>query len=323
MQTTETEQAIFVVTGMHRSGTSFTASLLQSAGLDIGQRLIGPGQGNVRGFFESVDFVEFHQMVLHSQGINEIGWTLQEKFDVEDQHIEKAKEIIAKNLQSSTWGWKDPRTTLFLNFWLDLLPDANFLLVYRSPWEVVDSLYRRGDDLFLEHPELAVKVWMHYNQKILEFFDRNPDRCLLTSIYNIVHKTQSFIHEINQKFNANLVTPKSDLYDQSLFNTQISNVHRSTLIGHHFSQALDIYQELNTREAQTDDASPDLSWLKEIKSSPYRSWAFQDWVSIRDLERQVKSLQAELERSQSQLQQTQVDLEALSSSPSTELSEED
>lgn len=323
MQTTKTEQTVFVVTGMHRSGTSFTASLLQSAGLDIGKRLIGPGQGNVRGFFESVDFVDFHQMVLHSQGINEIGWTLQEKFDIEDQYVEKAKEIISKNLQSSVWGWKDPRTTLFLDFWLDLLPDVNFLLVYRSPWEVVDSLYRRGDDLFLEHPELAVKVWMHYNQKILEFFDQNSERCLLTSIYNIVHKTQSFIHAINQKFKVNLVTPKSDIYDQSLLNTQVSNDHRSTLVGHHFPQALDIYQELNTREVQPDEVPPNLSWLKQIKSSPYRSWAFQDWVGMRRLEKQVKNLQTELERSQLQLQQAQADLETLSTGASTEFSEED
>lgn len=323
MQMTQTEQAVFVVTGMHRSGTSFTASLLQSAGLDIGQQLIGPGHGNVRGFFESIDFVEFHQTVLHSQGINEIGWTLQEKFDVEDQYVEKAKEIIAKNLQSSVWGWKDPRTTLLLDFWLDLLPNANFLLVYRSPWEVVDSLYRRGDDIFIEHPELAVKMWMHYNQKIIEFFDKNSDRCLLTSIYSIVNQTQSFIQAINEKFKANLVAPTSDLYDQSLFHTQVSNDHRSTLIGHYFPQALDVYQELNVREVHISGAPPDLSWLKGIKSSPYRSWAFQDWVNIRDLEKQVKGLQAELERSQSQLQQAQANLETLSSSTDTELSVED
>lgn len=73
------KQSIFVVTGMHRSGTSFSTSLLQSAGLDIGQRLIGPRKDNVKGFFESIDFVEFHESVLRSQNLNEIGWTLQKK----------------------------------------------------------------------------------------------------------------------------------------------------------------------------------------------------------------------------------------------------
>ncbi len=316
-------QTTFVVTGMHRSGTSFTASLLQRAGLDIGERLIGPDAGNVRGFFESIDFVEFHEMVLHSQGINQTGWTLQEKFDVEDQYVEKAKEIISKNSINSIWGWKDPRTTLFLGFWLDLLPDANFLLVYRAPWEVVDSLYRRGDDLFLEHPELAVKVWMHYNLKILEFYNKFPDRCLLISVSNIVNRIQEFISEINEKFKVALVTPPSDIYDQSLFNTQVSNIHRSTLVSHYFPQALDIYQELNQRQAGSDSQLSSLPWLGKLKSSPYRAWIFQDWVSIRSLEKQVKSLQSELEHSQSQLEAAQTELETLSGSTSTDFSEED
>lgn len=315
-------QSIFVVTGMHRSGTSFSTSLLQSAGLDIGQRLIGPRKDNVRGFFESLDFVEFHEMVLRSQNLNEIGWTLQGEIDIENEYVEKAKEIISKSSQSKTWGWKDPRTTLFLDFWVDLLPDANFLLIYRSPWEVVDSLYRRGDGAFLEQPELAVKMWMHYNHKILDFYERFPERCLLVSVYSIANKTESFINAINAKFKVNLNNPDPNIYEQSLFHNQKSDVHRSTLIGHYFPLALDLYQELNSREVALGD-SPDVAWLKQIKASPDGAWAFQDWLKVRNLEGQVKKLRSQVERTQSQLQQIQVALESLSSIVSTDLSEED
>ncbi len=106
MQSSNIKQSIFVITGMHRSGTSFSASLLQSAGLYIGQRLIGPRKDNVKGFFESMDFVEFHEMVLRSQNLNHIGWTLQEKINVEDNYVEKAKEIISKNSRSQIWDGK-------------------------------------------------------------------------------------------------------------------------------------------------------------------------------------------------------------------------
>ncbi len=322
MQSSKIKQSILVVTGMHRSGTSFTASLLQSAGLDIGQKLIEPDRGNIRGFFESVEFVEFHEMVLRSQGLNDVGWTLQGKIDVQDQYVEKAQEIISKSSRSPMWGWKDPRTTLFLDFWGDLLPNAKFLLIYRSPWEVVDSLYRRGDEIFFEQPDLAVKMWMHYNQKVIDFYDKFSERCLLFSVYNIANKTQSFIDAINEKFQLNLGSPASDIYEQSLFHTQVLDAHRPTLIGHYFPHTLDIYQELNKREALFPEA-PDLSWFGQIKSSPDRVWAFQDWVNIRNLERQVKSLRSKLERSQSQLQQIQAVLEALSSNVITDFSEED
>ena len=322
MQSSNITNSIFVVTGMHRSGTSFTASLLQSAGLDIGQRLIGPGHGNVKGFFESADFVEFHEMVLRSQGLNDIGWTLQEKIDVEDQYVKKAKEIISTSSRSPMWGWKDPRTTLFLEFWLNLLPDANFLLIYRSPWEVVDSLYRRGDEIFVAQPELAVKMWMHYNQKVLEFYDKIYSRCLLVSVYSIANKTEAFINAINEKFKVNLGSPDSNIYEKSLFHTQVADVHKSTLISHYFPDALDMYQELNKREVPLGEA-PDLSWLEQIKASPDRAWAFQDWGNIRNLERQVKSLRSQLERSQSQIQQIQAALQSLSTIANIDFSEED
>jgi len=295
MQTTNITQSVFVIAGMPRSGTSFTASLLQSAGLDVGQRLMKPGHGNVKGFFENLDFVEFHEMVLRSQGLNHIGWTVQEKVEVEEKFIEKAKEIIAKNSQNSTWGWKDPRTTLFLDFWLNLLPNAKFILIYRSPWEVVDSIYRRGDEIFFEEPELAVKIWINYNRNLLNFYNKFSENCLLFSVYSIANKTQLFIDSINAKFQMNLVNPTSNIYDNSLLHTPTMNAHRASLIAGSFPQALDIYQELNAKEVLLGGAS-ELVWLEQIKDSPERVGAFQDWLNIRKLEREVKRLRSELER---------------------------
>lgn len=322
MQTSNIKQSIFVVTGMHRSGTSFSASLLQSAGLDIGESLIGPRKDNVKGFFESRDFVEFHEMVLRSQNLNHIGWTLQEKINIEDEYVEKAKELISNNSRSPLWGWKDPRTTLFLDFWENLLPDANFLLIYRSPWEVVDSLYRRGDEVFLAQPELAVKMWMHYNHKIINFYDKFPERCLLVSVYSIANKTESFIDAINKKFKVDLGRPDSNIYEKSLFHTKVSDVQRSTLISYYFPNALDMYQELNKREVVLGEPS-DLSWLEQIKAFPDSAGAFQDWLTNRNLEKQVKSLSSQLARSQSQIQQIKAALESLSSIASIDFSEED
>jgi len=59
--------------------------------------------------------VEFHQSVLFT-GISTDGWTLKEEIQVQDQYLDKAKLIIQNNLSKPVWGWKDPRTTLFLSF---------------------------------------------------------------------------------------------------------------------------------------------------------------------------------------------------------------
>ena len=112
----KTEKSTLIITSMHRSGSSLTASILQSAGLHIGRKLMEGTEYNTKGYFENLDFYEFHQQVLQSQGIDADSWTLQEKIDIEENFQEKAKEIIAKNSISGNWGLKEPRTTLFLDF---------------------------------------------------------------------------------------------------------------------------------------------------------------------------------------------------------------
>jgi len=299
---------VLIIASMHRSGSSLTASLLQSAGMHIGRRLMQPNEENIKGYFENNDFYEFHKRVLKSQGIDEEGWTLQEKIDVEERFIEQAKEIVAENSISAVWGWKEPRTTLFLDFWADLLPDANFLLIYRAPWEVVDSIYRRTYyALFQSQPDLAVKIWLHYNQKILNFYNKFSQRCLLANLETLIKNPAVYTQAINQKFQVNLGVPASDIYDASLLQTQAMDSHRASLINHYYPEAIALYQELEARAWQLTDA-PDTSWQEKLKSSLYRVWAFQDWVKVGNLEGENQKLQQELRQTQSQLHQAGAEL---------------
>ncbi|QJX01931.1 hypothetical protein HML84_06000 [Alcanivorax sp. IO_7] len=57
-----------IIAGMHRSGTSLTASLLKDAGVDIGDDLLPPAPDNQRGFFEDRGFQEFHEQVMAKGG---------------------------------------------------------------------------------------------------------------------------------------------------------------------------------------------------------------------------------------------------------------
>ncbi|WP_313655617.1 sulfotransferase [Planktothrix agardhii] len=302
MQKSNTEQTVFIITGMHRSGTSLAASILQSAGVHIGRRLMEATEFNAKGHFENLDFFEFHLDVFRSLGVNIDGWTLQENLQIDEPLIDRAKQLIEQNSLSSIWGWKEPRTTLFLDFWAKLLPEARFLLIYRSPWEVADSLYRRGDKMFQSQPELAIKYWQHYNQKILDFYNQEQHRCLLTNLKTIVQYQTAYIDTINHKFNVNLSHPAPTAYDPSLLRTEISsNSQRPTLIDHYFPEAIELYQELEGRGWHPEQ-TPDFSWQELLKPSLYKTWAFQEWVNLRQLEIENKSLK-------SQLQEEKVELE--------------
>ena len=297
---------------MHRSGSSLTASLLQSAGLHIGRNLMEGNEQNVKGYYENLDFYDFHRTVLASQGVDENGWTLQEKIEVEDRFIEEANEIVERASVSGLWGWKEPRTTLFLEFWADLLPQANFLLIYRSPWEVVESLYRQNHGLFKTQPELAVKLWMHYNQKIINFYNHSSSRCLLVNTKTLIQNPAASIEAINQKFKLHLAPPDARIYDPSLFRSQGLDSYRPSLIESQFPEAVNLYQELDAR-AWFPENTPDLSWRELIKPSPYRVWAFRDWVNVCKLEKENKEQSSQLEQYQGADNQTGTKLDQLQS----------
>ena len=302
----DSKPSVFIVTGMHRSGTSLTASLFQKVGVDIGKKLVGPADGNVKGHFENVDFVEFHKSVLRSHGIDELGCTFEKTISVAAEYGEIANKLISDNQKTNKhWGWKDPRTALLWDFWLNLLPEANFICVYRSPWEVVDSLYRRGTDVSLLHnPEMAVKMWIHYNQQVLELHKHFPDRCLLANVYPIGNTPDFFIDRVNDKFNVNLGAIPGDNFEESLLVNDIVKSHRPSLIEKYFPEALELYQVLETQAGDLGSESKlAIDRVIHFPASPV--WPFEDWLKIRLLEKQQKTSNSEVKQWQEQFQQAQ------------------
>ena len=291
-------QTVIIVTGMHRSGTSLTASLLQSAGINFGDRLMGEDRGNAKGHFEDLDFVEFHQNVLQSQGISVAGWTEQNKIKVQQQYLAPAKALISARGDRSIWGWKDPRTTLFLDFWSRLIPDAKYLFVYRSPWEVIDSLFRRGDVIFRTNPNFAVAQWCNYNQAVLDFFQRYPEQSLLVDIDSIIQSGDRLIDLINQKFGLKLRSPES-LYQESLFTSNI-DYHRQALITKYFPDAVELYERL---QQQANLSSPTIIEDSEVEFS-YEPWILQDWNDLKLSISEKRQLETQLQQTHQQLAQT-------------------
>lgn len=186
-----TESAdVFVVAGMHRSATSAVSSFLLELGIDMGADLIGPDRTNPNGFFEDSSMVAFSRRLLDAcaeagqttPGHPDWGWGADGLVDgrVPDVMREEAIALTtARGATGTAWGWKDPRNSLFLDFWADVLPQARFVLVYRDPWDVQDSMQRLGYGPFLEHPAWGHAIWSQYNERLLSFTERHRDRTVL------------------------------------------------------------------------------------------------------------------------------------------------
>ncbi|MDJ1178993.1 methyltransferase domain-containing protein [Roseofilum sp. BLCC_M91] len=305
-------EGIFILGGMHRSGTSLTASLLNNLGVHLGDRLVATTIGNDRGHFEDLDFVEFHQNVLRSQGLEIDGLTLESEMILASRYYQSAKLLLKEKTKRALWGWKDPRTTLFLKFWAELLPSAYLILVYRSPWEVVDSLYRRGsDEVVAAYPEKAVELWLHYNRQMLEFARTYPERCFLANLDAIVAHPTAWIQAIEEKWQLSLGAPDTSVIEPELLRRDVSQTYKPALIQAFFPEAIKLYKELETLAGSwgsTDSIMPaDLDLeaeLAKIQSLSPQDWAFRSWQDVGSASKYQKLLkikQKELEQQAEEL----------------------
>ncbi len=185
-----------VITGMHRSGTSFVASALEAAGLPVGERLLTDFPGNPRGHFEDLDFVTLHEDALAALPEGSFVTSDAPLALAADQRARLAALVAARSALPA-WGCKDPRTTLFLDDWQRLLPRPRWVFVYRHPLEVLASILRRGINRdVLAVPELGLRVWRAYNERLLAFHAAHREESLLVSIDAVAADVGGFVDRI-------------------------------------------------------------------------------------------------------------------------------
>lgn len=233
----------FIVTGMHRSGTSLTASILAASGIHLGSRLLGPGLGNPRGHFEDLDFQELQGRGLEAWGIREAGFTCQPAIRFPAGLRGRAEALAAERRAAGRpWGWKDPRTVLFLEDWNEILPAAFHVVVFRRPWEVVDSLFRRGDGVFAMNPPFAIAVWLHANTLLLDFLRRFPDRCLPREVSQVAADPARLCRDLRERTGVAITEPP-DVFDGRLLRRDVPD-DRARLVCEYAPKALEVYLRL-------------------------------------------------------------------------------
>lgn len=223
--------APLIITGMHRSGTSLMTAVVGALGVDLGDRLLSGDIHNAKGYFEDVDFLEFQRKILQDRspqgddGWPDWGWTEQEALNLEglESYWSEAQQLLATRSGQMIWGWKDPRTTLLLDFWAELLPQARYLLVYRFPWDVADSVMRVNHPTFVAKPDYALRSWYFYNRSLLKFYLKHRDCSVLLNINAFLEQPQVGLELLARKFNlsrdAQQHQSMADIYDPKLFST--------------------------------------------------------------------------------------------------------
>ena len=161
---------ILVIAGMHRSGTSLITHWLHECGLHAGDELLGADTGNENGHFEDIDFLNSHKALLKSRRLSDNGFTIHPLKPLTCEEKDKLRDIISyKNDFNQQWGWKDPRTCLFLDVYRELIPEAFYFVVLRDFQSVVSSLiyrmYKQRETKYANGKGLPAFVWRHFVRK--------------------------------------------------------------------------------------------------------------------------------------------------------------
>ena len=168
------KQAICVL-GMHRSGTSVTARAIELLGAYMGRQeeLELGGSDNPEGFWERRSIHSLHERILEQFGMSwdttvklPRGWLQSKSLS---PFREELTAIIGADFASHpVWAWKDPRTSLLLPLWREVLAEMAIelkcLMIIRHPIEVARSLERRNGFTI----ERSLAIWLNYNLSALE-----------------------------------------------------------------------------------------------------------------------------------------------------------
>ena len=237
---------VLIIVGMHRSGTSVVTQWLYRCGLFVGNDLVGPAIGNVQGHFEDADFLRLHQKFLKKRNFPESGLVYKKSIELSELEKMELKGIIAsKSRKHEEWGWKEPRTSLFLDGYAELIPNAFYVFVVRDFNATINSLVTRQfkmerkkiqekkglhrlkwilfkrkslDKMFQKETNRYLKIWIHYYEQILQHIQSvSNEQFIIVNYAQLNSNDEDFFSKLKNdwKFSLNYF-PFKNVYQQDL-----------------------------------------------------------------------------------------------------------
>jgi hypothetical protein len=168
-----------LVTGMHLSGGSIVARMLEGFGYYFGedQRML---KGKNAGYREWPEIFRINNEILAAE---QASWDYPKALSPEfwknrTQFLsamgERARRLITDlETKQCNWAIKDPRICLTMPFWQALEPKAKIILTVRDPFETAQSMAKR---YFLTE-NYCTHLWEQYYVNVMQ--DLRPEDCLV------------------------------------------------------------------------------------------------------------------------------------------------
>jgi 2-polyprenyl-3-methyl-5-hydroxy-6-metoxy-1,4-benzoquinol methylase len=279
-----------IVLGMHRSGTSAMAGVLNKLGCYSGEKddLYSADSNNSTGYYERKDIVSCNEDILSNHFINEFqntittscfensktldnyGWmfgawsphiqnrTLQDTPKSIYNTLKKLRHTANEN--AIAYAIKDPRISITYPYWKNAFNELPIIIIMlRHPMHVAESLLKR-DGIPIE---VGLDIWASYTKSA---FDNTKDNSRIIIKYDdLVDNTEFIINGTCKFLQANGIGAKvaPDAIELIKNEMRHSNANNSPAIE---SDIIKVYERLIDNDLEA------LSLLKNPQDLDYSGW---------------------------------------------------
>ena len=183
---------IYIVLGMHKSGTTLVSQILHHSGIDMGGNFDeSAGYKNNKYEWREPFVVNLDLLGADEEKYFSLDYykAVQEKTPAS---IGKRMQDVAKQgaAKEGDWGFKEPLTCLTYRAWAENLPPHKLVGVYRSPRQVLKHC-----NADWKHPYLgfrALRAWSNYNQSMLAALRSRPEHSILVRYEELMSGHREF-----------------------------------------------------------------------------------------------------------------------------------
>jgi hypothetical protein len=186
---------IYIVLGMHKSGTTLLSQILHRSGISMVDAVDLTTSYDAGNQWERESTKCINHQLLGSSGLFSLHArpSTSRKNDPVIRH--QMSDLITRySAANEDWGFKDPRSSLTYDEWLSVLPEHKVVAVYRRPEEVWSHYWnstkgRRRVTVFREF----VACWCEYNLAILKVLEKTTAPSILLSYSRLMKGDSEFL----------------------------------------------------------------------------------------------------------------------------------
>lgn len=184
---------MYVVLGMHKSGTSLVSQILHRSGIHMGDGFEEGGSYDDGNQWERRDAFLIN---LSLCGAREEDYFSLDHYRILNGDLPEATESAMRRMidrregTGTDWGFKEPLTCLTYALWKRALPSHKIVAVYRSPVEVIN--HYGGSPRRPGRAWKALRAWSNYNRGMMGAVSESGTRSILIRYEDLMRGEHEF-----------------------------------------------------------------------------------------------------------------------------------